>query len=678
MPSSTDCWGIEVGSAAIKAIRLKRSGSDVSVTDFDVIPFKKVLTSPDSDADEQVRVGLDQLIARHDLTKSTVLASVPGHMAFARFAKLPPVEPKKIPDIVKFEAVQQIPFSIEEVEWDYQTFQDEDSPEVEVGIFAITKDRLLPWLSNFQLIDLPLHGVALSPVAAFNALGYDLDLADKPDGTIIMDIGTAATDLIVTEAGRVWLRTIPIGGNHFTEALVKNFKLSFSKAEKLKREAATSKYARQIFTTMRPVFVDLVQEVQKSLGYYQSLNRDAELKQLIGLGQTFRLPGLQTFLKQQLQVEVTRLDEFQKIEVEGRDAAKFAESTLSLAPAYGLALQGLEMNRVDCNLLPVPIIREQVWKRKQPQFVAAAAIMTVAAGLAYGGLMMERGAYHSDDSEQARERVDQLLARAEQLRDAWDEAQSQRDPLQQTENILSLTEHRNLAGHVAALQEEILLSVGPQPAVLNGNPRAMAELPREQLRYLALTDVQIDYLPPLAAGGASPVGDGRGRGAREAGDGGQATSINPDEVDWANNPPAYRIRLSGFTPHGNAEVFLADRVMEFLNEAAADEQRPYRLRVDPQALSVRTVRDSDSDRRGTRTTTSQRGGGRGDNEQTTALTAPEPEAVFHEAQPGDSAFTLEFELRLEPPAGGAGDDAADENTSDADDDADPDSEADRE
>jgi Tfp pilus assembly PilM family ATPase len=59
--------------------------------------------------------------------------SVPGHAAFARFAKLPPVEPKKVPDIVKFEAVQQIPFPIEQVEWDYQTFVAEDSPEVEVA-----------------------------------------------------------------------------------------------------------------------------------------------------------------------------------------------------------------------------------------------------------------------------------------------------------------------------------------------------------------------------------------------------------------------------------------------------------------------------------------------------------------------------------------------------------------
>ena len=87
-----------------------------------------------------VRLSLGQFISQKELEGEHLVMSVPAHAAFARFAKLPPVEPKKVPDIVKFEAVQQIPFPIEEVEWDYQTFQTEDSPEIEVGIFAITRD----------------------------------------------------------------------------------------------------------------------------------------------------------------------------------------------------------------------------------------------------------------------------------------------------------------------------------------------------------------------------------------------------------------------------------------------------------------------------------------------------------------------------------------------------------
>ena len=109
MPSSSDCWGIEVGAYAVKVMHLKRSGDQINVAAFDVIPHKQSLNAPDADPDETIRVALDQFLARHQVKGASVMISVPGHAAFARFAKLPPVEPKQIPDIVKYEAVQADP-----------------------------------------------------------------------------------------------------------------------------------------------------------------------------------------------------------------------------------------------------------------------------------------------------------------------------------------------------------------------------------------------------------------------------------------------------------------------------------------------------------------------------------------------------------------------------------------
>ena len=57
-----------------------------------------------------------------------VAISVPGQSGLARFVKLPPVEEKKITDIVKFEAKQQIPFPLDEVVWDYQRSARASSP----------------------------------------------------------------------------------------------------------------------------------------------------------------------------------------------------------------------------------------------------------------------------------------------------------------------------------------------------------------------------------------------------------------------------------------------------------------------------------------------------------------------------------------------------------------------
>ena len=107
MATHKSAWGIEVGAGAVKAIKLERHGDSVQVVDFAFVEHKKVLTTPDLDQNEVVRLSLGQLISQKNFENQTLVMSIPGHSALARFAKLPPVEPKKIPDIVKFEAVQQ-------------------------------------------------------------------------------------------------------------------------------------------------------------------------------------------------------------------------------------------------------------------------------------------------------------------------------------------------------------------------------------------------------------------------------------------------------------------------------------------------------------------------------------------------------------------------------------------
>lgn len=380
MASSNTCWGIEMGFGAIKALKLENDGSDFKVLDFAVINHPKVLSTPELDQTDAMRVALGTLVSQHDLSNSRVSVSLPGHQSFARFAKLPPVEPKKVPDIVKFEAVQQIPFPLEEVEWDYQTFVSPDSPDVEVGIFAVTRQRIMDQLSMLNDVGVTPELVTLSPIAAYNSLAVDLGFTNDTPGTIILDIGTVATDLIIAEAGRVWVRTFPIGGHQFTEALVNSFKLSYSKAEKLKREAEQSKHARHVFQAMRPVFSDIVQEIQRSIGFYLSVHADADLKRLVGLGSTFRLPGLRKYLKQQLQLDVYRLEQFKKLSIDGPRAGEFQAASFNLATAYGCVLQSFDHAPMQANLMPVPVIKSAMWKKKVPYFAAAAGIAAAAAG----------------------------------------------------------------------------------------------------------------------------------------------------------------------------------------------------------------------------------------------------------------------------------------------------------
>lgn len=380
MASRQPVWGIDVGQCSLKALKLQAAGDKVELLGFDLVEHEQVLSQAEADATEMVRKAISDFAGRNDLKNCRVVVSVPGQQTLTRFTKMPPVEKKKIPDMVHYEASQQIPFDMDEVVWDYQVFTEGDSPEFEVGIFAIRKELIRSYLAQFTDAGVEPTIVQTGPMASYNAARFEVTLP-AGEAIVLLDMGALATDLIVMEGNRIWSRPIPIGGNRFTEALVSAFKIPFKKAEKLKRTAATSKYARQIFQAMRPVFADLVSEVQRSIGFYTSTHRDANVTRVIGMGNAFNLPGLQKFLQQNLQVDVDRLSGFKKL-IEGpiEKQAEFKENLMSLSVCYGLALQGLEMAAVESNLLPMEVRRTLLWQKKRPWFIGAAACLALGAG----------------------------------------------------------------------------------------------------------------------------------------------------------------------------------------------------------------------------------------------------------------------------------------------------------
>ena len=418
MPTAKSVWGIDIGQVALKALKLSNSEGELQVEAFDIIEHPKILSQPDADRKQLIRQALEQFLARNNVAGSQVYIAVPGQASFTRFVKLPPVEEKRIPEIVKFEAEQQIPFPINEVIWRYQTFHDPDSPDVELGIFAMKKVDVADTLTNFTDVAMTVDGVQMAPLALYNFMTFDGQLA--PEGaTLLADIGADRTDLVISDGPRIWTRTIQIGGNNFTEALVRGFKLSFAKAEKLKCTAASSKFARQIFQAMRPVFADLVQEIHKSIGYYTSLHRECRFKRLIGLGNGFRLPGLQKFLEQNLNVPVVRIDSFNKIQPSSTvNAPAFTENVLSFAVAYGLALQGLGQTAITTNLLPGEVARSRSWARKKAWFAAAAASLLLGLGVGVYRGYADQGVLGSPEQLSALPSDPAMRARFKDLADA--------------------------------------------------------------------------------------------------------------------------------------------------------------------------------------------------------------------------------------------------------------------
>ena len=442
------CWGIDVGQSALKAIKLRASGGEIEAVSFDVIEHAKILSQPDADEQQLIRNALDKFLSRNDVKGDLVVVGVPGQASFSRFIKLPPVELKKVPEIVKYEARQQIPFNLDEVIWDYQTMTVPTGgpAEVEVGIFAMKRDIVLDYVNDFTQVKITPDKVQMGPVALYNYLQFDRQ--DGAGATLLLDVGAENTNLVIADGYRVWIRNFPLGGNNFTQALVKSFKLTFAKAENLKRHAAESKYAKEVFQAMRPVFSDLLTEVQRSIGFYTSLHRESRIERVLAMGNTFRLPGLQKFLSQNLGVEVqpvTRFNSLKGDQVTG--APVFKENTLSFGVAYGLALQGLGRGAISTSLLPPEIVQEKAARRKRPFVIAAAAV--VVAGfclLAYGARLEEKGIIDMDQRRGSVEKpVKGVLRDVQVLKKTNDAGQEKFDAAREALRV----EDRNIRDYMA-------------------------------------------------------------------------------------------------------------------------------------------------------------------------------------------------------------------------------------
>jgi type IV pilus assembly protein PilM len=499
MASARFAWGIDIGNRALKAVKLVRDGDNLRVDDFEVIEHETVLSNSGDNKEALIQAALANFLQRHPIKGGVVAVGVSGQSSFARFIKLPPVEEKKIPEIVRFEAIQQIPFPLDDVEWSYQLFRSPESPDVEVGIFAMRKELVNQHIKYFTDLDLNVQTVQMNPLAVYNAMYHDNRVGGT---TMIVDLGAENTDLIIADQDTVWMRSIPIGGNSFTETLVKSFKLNFQKAEELKRNAATSKYARQIFQAMRPIFADLVAEIQRSIGFYASTHRDSRIKRVIAIGGTFKLPGLQKYLQQNLQLEVERLDSLAGgPSSDSKLAPTFSENVLSLVSSYGLAIQAMGEGKITSSLLPQKIRREKMWKEKTKWFAAAAALFVAGSVIPIGRYFVEKGQLAAAEPE--RQRINSVYGPASTLSGEWQQIEgSGADDRARIQSVKSLEAFRGT--WISMLADIVNALPKPQPVLLSDDVTKIKSIPRGDRKLVQIDSITTTYMPDITQALAAP------------------------------------------------------------------------------------------------------------------------------------------------------------------------------
>jgi type IV pilus assembly protein PilM len=449
MARSNAVWGIDIGNSSLKALRcqLDESGKRLVADAFDYIEYPKILTQPGAEPAELVNDALKQFLSRNSVRGHRVAISVAGQNGLARFIKLPPVEARKIPDIVRYEARQQIPFDLRDVIWDYQRMgggMEEEGfvLEAEIGLFAMKREQVLRALEPFRKVGIEIDFVQLSPLCLYNFLAFDqlqnlpppedYDPMNPPPSVVLLSLGTDATDLVITNGYRVWQRSVPLGGNNFTKALTKELKLTFAKAEHLKRNATAAPDPKAVFQAMRSVFNDLLTEIQRSIGYFTTLDRNAKIERMIALGNAMKLPGLRRYLSQSLGLEVVRPETFEQLTgPEVLSAPAFKENSPCFGACYGLAVQALGRASLRTNLIPVELIQERLIRSKKPWAVAAAAMILLGCAISFGGHFHALSTVDETSFSSAEQQCNEVAKKEQEYRSLFSAATEQNKSVDQ-------------------------------------------------------------------------------------------------------------------------------------------------------------------------------------------------------------------------------------------------------
>jgi type IV pilus assembly protein PilM len=316
--ASRSAWGVDLGQAALRAVRLvTREGGGVLADAAYEVEHSQILTAPDADREAIVRASLDKLLHQAKLTDAPLCVSVPGHKALFRALRVPLVDEKKLGELMKFEVREQIPIATEHIVWDYQALsarQTQTAPvlDSDVALLALKSEYAQAAISPFAERGLKVEVLSPDSVGLLNFVMFESATSPESPGqhpaavsaasssgsavhgkpvTAVLDVGVDSSNFIVTDGRSVALRSIAVGGNSFSRLLVKELQLTFMQAEKVKRNPTAVRHLHRLHGILEPRFADLSREMHRTIDAFLQADPARRLDRFIFTGGGLKLHG---------------------------------------------------------------------------------------------------------------------------------------------------------------------------------------------------------------------------------------------------------------------------------------------------------------------------------------------------------------------------------------------------
>jgi len=303
------------------------------------------------------------------------------------------------------EADKQIPVSLDKVDWD-SVIVGEDNGQSHLVLAAVKKEIVENIISLLAEAGLEANSIDCGAIAVGNAFLHSCG-GEAEASAAILNIGMAASDLIIVDGKKIWIRTLPVTGKTIVSSVIKNLNLSEEEAKKAISTqinlAAPAGEESDVLKNVRATMSRLVMEITRSLTFFKSQLGGERPQKLLVCGGYSNIPGLTDFLSGRLKTDTSNLNVFQTFD-------KTVENASLYPQAMGCALAGAGLTPYAINILPKNVQFQQMLEKKK-FWIAASAYIFAAIFIALFAIVTVK----SKDVKAQAEKADNELSNATAL-----------------------------------------------------------------------------------------------------------------------------------------------------------------------------------------------------------------------------------------------------------------------
>jgi type IV pilus assembly protein PilM len=331
----------------------------------------------------EIAQSLGAVVARRKLSGGAAIA-VPGHLALTKFIKTPSVAKEKRVKIIAFEATENIPYPLEDVVWDHVVVAD-DGFDLEVMLAAVKFDAMQALCGAADAAGFPVERATPASLALYHAFRYNYP--QVLESVIVVNIGARTTNLLFLEGDRFYVRTLALAGNSVTQAIADELRIDFASAETLKVQVLSGKSdlppsspSRATVHRAATAFATKLQvEITRSAVNHRRQSGSGAPVAVYLTGGGSLIEELPASLAERLRLPVERYESLKNVDLSADARAAGAESMSPvLADLVGLATRLVKKEETEASLLPPALTAALAFRKQQPWYLAAAALVAVA------------------------------------------------------------------------------------------------------------------------------------------------------------------------------------------------------------------------------------------------------------------------------------------------------------